>query len=158
MLSAGGLFGRNSLFLYILLDAAFTLIPLERILYIYIYIYIYIYVCVCVCVISVIFWGYRATYRSHQRFGQCYTEDQLGFPCFRSPLFMVLKFCKGKASNLTWLQCHYRSCQNRVEDNIRLLGPVAGAANTMTVSLQRSKTPPMSVLDMTLNNLMVRFQ
>ena len=30
--------------------------------------------------------------------------------------------------------------------------------NTQTVSRQRSKTPPMSVLDVTLNNLMVRFQ
>ena len=29
---------------------------------------------------------------------------------------------------------------------------------TLTASLHRSKIPPMSVLDMTLNNLMVRFQ
>ena len=26
------------------------------------------------------------------------------------------------------------------------------------ISVQRGKTPPMSVLDMTLNNLMVKFQ
>ena len=30
--------------------------------------------------------------------------------------------------------------------------------NTLTASLLRSKTPPTSVLDMTLNNLMARFQ
>ena len=33
-----------------------------------------------------------------------------------------------------------------------------GLQNTPTASLQRSKTPPMSILDMTLNNLMVRLQ
>ena len=34
-----------------------------------------------------------------------------------------------------------------------------GLQNTLTASLQRGKTcPPISVLDMTLNNLMVRFQ
>ena len=30
--------------------------------------------------------------------------------------------------------------------------------NTLTTSLQRGNTPPKSVLDMTLNNLMVRLQ
>ena len=33
-----------------------------------------------------------------------------------------------------------------------------GLQKTPTASLQRSKTPPMSVLDMTQNNLMVRLQ
>ena len=33
-----------------------------------------------------------------------------------------------------------------------------GPQNTPTASLQRSKTPPTSVLDMTLNNLMVKIQ
>ena len=33
-----------------------------------------------------------------------------------------------------------------------------GLQNTPTQSLQRGKTPPTSVLDMTLNNLMVRLQ
>ena len=33
-----------------------------------------------------------------------------------------------------------------------------GPWNTPAASLQRGKTPPMSVLDMTLNNLMVQFQ
>ena len=33
-----------------------------------------------------------------------------------------------------------------------------GLQNTLTASLQRDKTPLTSVLDMTLNNLMVRFQ
>ena len=33
-----------------------------------------------------------------------------------------------------------------------------GVQNTPTVSLQRSTTPPASVLDMTVNNLMVRLQ
>ena len=32
-----------------------------------------------------------------------------------------------------------------------------GLENTPTASLQRGKAPPTSVLDMTLNNLMVRF-
>ena len=33
-----------------------------------------------------------------------------------------------------------------------------GLQNTLTASLQRGKTPPMSVLDMTPNNLMVRLK
>ena len=34
-----------------------------------------------------------------------------------------------------------------------------GLKNTLTAPLQRGKTPPLtSVLDMTLNNLMMRFQ
>ena len=33
-----------------------------------------------------------------------------------------------------------------------------GLQNTLTAVLQRGKTPPMSVLDMTLNNLIVMFQ
>ena len=33
-----------------------------------------------------------------------------------------------------------------------------GLRDTLTASLQRGKTPPVSVLDMTLNNLMVRLQ
>ena len=34
--------------------------------------------------------------------------------------------------------------------------PRMGQKNTLTAYLQRSKTAPTSVLDMTLNNLMVR--
>ena len=41
---------------------------------------------------------------------------------------------------------------------IFLLPSRLGLKNTPTASLQRGKTPPTSVLDMTLNNLMVRFQ
>ena len=33
-----------------------------------------------------------------------------------------------------------------------------GLENTQTTSLLRATTPPTSVLDMTLNNLMVKFQ
>ena len=36
--------------------------------------------------------------------------------------------------------------------------PVSWGDNTLTASLQRGNTPPMSVLDMTLNNPMVRLQ
>ena len=38
-----------------------------------------------------------------------------------------------------------------------MLGPL-GLYNTLTASLQRGKTPLISFLDITLNNLMVRLQ
>ena len=43
--------------------------------------------------------------------------------------------------------------------NVRLILPSQlELYNTLTAALQRGKTPPTSVLFMTLNNLMVRFQ
>ena len=39
-----------------------------------------------------------------------------------------------------------------------MLAQSAGAVEYTDASLQRGKNPPTSVLDMTLNNLMVRFQ
>ena len=50
----------------------------------------------------------------------------------------------------------YTNCISAEDSDFPNECPVA--QNTPIAYLQRSKTPPMSVLDITLNNLMVRLQ
>ena len=65
-------------------------------------------------------------------------EKNLFEPCFRN--------------SGIYIQLVFNLCEHWVP-----LAQSAGAAE-YTASLQRSKTLPITVLDMTLNNLMVRFQ
>ena len=69
--------------------------------------------------------------------------------------------------NLQRLICHENQPTNQkrllvLSDSVEALwvclAQSAELQNTPTASLQRGKTPPMSVLDMTLNNQMVRLE
>ena len=91
---------------------------------------IHIYVCVCVCVwiwlkICVVCKFPKImeslAFPSGLRLGQDCTEDRLlpmwsAFPLYDSNVV------SGKYKiNITEQQCHHRSCQNKVEDNIEML-------------------------------------
>ena len=78
--------------------------------------------------------------------GNCHTPSSL--PVWRWPQSYWLKsFCSWSYLSPT----HDLFWSSKTHWPIRLR-----LHNTSTVSLQRSKTPPTSILDMTLNNLMVR--
>ena len=102
------------------------------------YIYIYVCVCVCVCVcVRVIKIREKLINPTglvifHSLFTELLqTKHFLGFPTFKNCL----------------------NAWNYLTGASRL-----GLENKPSASLQRGKTPPTSVLDLTLNNLMVRFK